>query len=57
MTQEILTALLDYIDARIAEKTAAYREDGDGGLIESLVTMELKETLFSLLTTPHHNAT
>jgi hypothetical protein len=47
MTPEILSKLLDYIDAKITETEA--RTSSDGGLLESLHARQLREELESLV--------
>jgi hypothetical protein len=47
MTDGILEALIDYIDARIAMIEAS--NSSDGGLAESITAESIKEHLFGLI--------
>jgi NADPH-dependent 7-cyano-7-deazaguanine reductase QueF len=47
MTNEILEALIDYIDARIAMIEVS--NSSDGGLAESITAENIKEHLFELI--------
>jgi hypothetical protein len=49
MNEELLTKLLEYIDAAIDAQTAKTREYLDGGLIEERVKYRLRDELFELL--------
>ena len=49
MSEELLTKLLEYIDAAIDAQSAKTREYLDGGLIEERVKYRVKNELFELL--------
>ena len=49
MREELLTKLLEYIDAAIDAKSEQARESSDGGLIEARVKYRLRDELFELL--------
>ena len=49
MSEELLTKLLEYIDAAIDAQSAKTREYLDGGLIEERVKYCLRDELFKLL--------
>jgi len=49
MSEELLTKLLQYIDAAIDAKSEQARESSDGGLVESIVRHRVKDELFELL--------
>ena len=49
MSEELLTKLLEYIDAAIDAQSAKTREYLDGGLIEERVKYRLRDELFKLL--------
>jgi hypothetical protein len=48
MSEDLLDKLLEYIDARIDEKSESTRESSDGGIVESIRTMQIKDELRSL---------
>lgn len=48
MNEELLNKLLEYIDARIAEKSDAAYESSDGGLIESIRRRAIENELRDL---------
>lgn len=48
MTEQQLQALLDYIDARIDEKSDNAANSSDGGLIEAVVAERQRVQLFKL---------
>jgi hypothetical protein len=45
MTEKLIDKLLEYIDARIAEKSCDARNSSDGGLVEAMNTWRIKEEL------------
>jgi len=45
MNEKLINKLLEYIDARIAEKSCDARNSSDGGLIEAANTWRIKEEL------------
>ena len=45
MTEKLIDKLLEYIDARIAEKSCDARNSSDGGLVESMNVWRIKEEL------------
>ena len=45
MTEELIKKLLEYIDARIDEKSYDAKNSPDGGLIEAANTWRIKEEL------------
>lgn len=49
MTKELLEKLLEYIDARIAEKSEEARNSSDGGLLEAIRADNLREELFAMV--------
>jgi hypothetical protein len=49
MSEELLTKLLEYIEAAIDAQSAKTREYLDGGLIEERVKYRLRDELFKLL--------
>jgi hypothetical protein len=49
MNEELLTKLLEYIDAAIDAQSAKTRDYLDGGLIEERVKYRLRDELFKLL--------
>ena len=49
MNEELLTKLLEYIDAAIDAKSEQARDSSDGGLIEARVKYRLRDELFELL--------
>lgn len=49
MNEELLNKLLEYIDARIAEKSEDARNSSDGGLIEMRSRMEIEDELRALV--------
>ena len=49
MSEELMTKLLEYIDAAIDAQSAKTREYLDGGLIEERVKYRVKNELFELL--------
>lgn len=50
MTPELLDKLLEYIDARIAEKSDYARDSSDGGLLESIRRGDIESELRVLVT-------
>ena len=46
MTKKQLSLLLDYIDARILEKSEDARASSDGGLVESIQTAAIRSELY-----------
>ena len=49
MSEELLTKLLEYIDAAIDAKSEQARESSDGGLCEARVKDRVKDELFELI--------
>jgi len=49
MSEELLTKLLEYIDAAIDAQSAKTREYLDGGLIEDGVKFRVRDELFEML--------
>ena len=49
MNEELLTKLLEYIDAAIDAQSAKTRDYLDGGLIEERVKYRVRDELFKLL--------
>jgi hypothetical protein len=49
MNEELLTKLLEYIDAAIDAKSEQARESSDGGLVEAVVKFRVRDELFSLI--------
>jgi len=45
MSKELINKLLEYIDARIAEKSSDAKNSSDGGLVESMNVWRIKEEL------------
>lgn len=48
MNEELLNKLIEYIDARIAEKSDAARESSDGGLLEAVRRADIERELRAL---------
>jgi hypothetical protein len=49
MTEKLIDKLLEYIDARIAEKSCDARNSSDGGLLEVTNTWRIKEELDKII--------
>ena len=49
MSEELMTKLLEYIDAAIDAQSAKTREYLDGGLIEERVNNRVRNELFELI--------
>jgi len=49
MSKELINKLLEYIDARIAEKSSDAKNSSDGGLIEAMNTWRIKEELDKII--------
>lgn len=49
MSEELINKLLEYIDARIAEKSSDARNSSDGGLVEAMATWKIKEELMQIV--------
>ena len=49
MNEELLTKLLEYIDAAIDSKSEQARESSDGGLIEERIKFRVRDELFELI--------
>jgi len=45
MNKKLINKLLEYIDARIAEKSCDARNSSDGGLVEAMNVWRIKEEL------------
>ena len=49
MTEKLIDKLLEYIDARIAEKSSDAKNSSDGGLVEAINTWRIKEELDNII--------
>jgi len=49
MSKELINKLLEYIDARIAEKSSDAKNSSDGGLLEAMNTWRIKEELDKII--------
>ena len=49
MSEELLNKLLEYIDARIAEKSCDAKNSSDGGLIEAMYAWRIKDELYEII--------
>ena len=49
MNKKLIKKLLEYIDARIAEKSCDARNSSDGGLIEAMDVRRIKEELYEII--------
>ena len=49
MTEKLIDKLLEYIDARIAEKSSDAKNSSDGGLVEAMNTWRIKEELDKII--------
>ena len=49
MTEKLIDKLLEYIDARIAEKSCEARNSSDGGLLEVTKTWRVKDELYEII--------
>ena len=49
MTEKLIKKLLEYIDARIAEKSCEARNSSDGGLLEVTKTWRVKDELYEII--------
>ena len=49
MSEKLINKLLEYIDARIAEKSPEARNSSDGGLVEAMATWKIKEELMQIV--------
>ena len=49
MTEKLIDKLLEYIDARIAEKSCDARNSSDGGLLEVTKTWRVKDELYEII--------
>jgi len=49
MTEELIKKLLEYIDARIDEKSCNAKNSPDGGLVEAANTWRIKEELHKIV--------
>ena len=45
MNKKLINKLLEYIDARIAEKSCDAKNSSDGGLVEAMNVWRIKEEL------------
>jgi hypothetical protein len=45
VNKKLINKLLEYIDARIAEKSSDARNSSDGGLVEAMNVWRIKEEL------------
>jgi hypothetical protein len=48
MNKDLLNKLLEYIDARIDEKSEQAANSSDGGLLESVRASDIRKELFDL---------
>jgi hypothetical protein len=49
MSKELINKLLEYIDARIAEKSYDAKNSSDGGLVEAMNTWRIKDELYEII--------
>jgi hypothetical protein len=49
MNEKLINKLLEYIDARIAEKSSDAKNSSDGGLVEAMNTWRIKEELDKII--------
>ena len=49
MSKELINKLLEYIDARIAEKSYDAKNSSDGGLVEAMNTWRVKDELYEII--------
>ena len=49
MTEKLIDKLLEYIDARIAEKSYDAKNSSDGGIAESMNTWRIKDELYEII--------
>jgi len=49
MTEKLIDKLLEYIDARIAEKSCDAKNSSDGGLIEAMHAWRVKDELYKII--------
>ncbi len=49
MNEKLINKLLEYIDARIAEKSYDAKNSSDGGLVEAMNTWRIKEELDKII--------
>lgn len=49
VSEKLINKLLEYIDARIAEKSPEARNSSDGGLVEAIATWKIKEELMQIV--------
>ena len=49
MNEKLINKLLEYIDARIAEKSCDAKNSSDGGLVEAMNTWRIKDELYEII--------
>ena len=49
MNKKLINKLLEYIDARIAEKSYDAKNSSDGGLVEAMNTWRIKDELYEII--------
>jgi len=49
MTEKLIDKLLEYIDARIDEKSCDAKNSSDGGLIEAMHAWRVKDELYEII--------
>jgi hypothetical protein len=49
MNKKLIDKLLEYIDARIAEKSCDAKNSSDGGLIEAMCAWRVKDELYEII--------
>ena len=49
MNKKLIDKLLEYIDARIAEKSCDAKNSSDGGLIEAMYAWRIKDELYEII--------
>ena len=49
MNKKLINKLLEYIDARIAEKSYDAKNSSDGGLLEAMDAWRIKEELYEIV--------
>ena len=49
MNKKLIDKLLEYIDARIAEKSCDAKNSSDGGIAESMNTWRVKDELYEII--------
>ena len=49
MNKKLINKLLEYIDARIDEKSCDTKNSSDGGLVEAMNTWRVKDELYEII--------